>query len=645
MNKTVKIITASLAVFIIVVLLIPVFISSDDVVNKLSEQVTESTGRTLIIEGEKSFSIFPSLTLQLQDVRFSNMKSGSKADMMTMKALEVHIPWMSIFSGELIIERFVIEQPDILLETDKQGRNNWQLLASTADSVDSESKQAATTQENQSTLPDNVDLSLGTIEVNGGQLTLIDHRNNSSTQVEQLDISLVLPSLRKNLALHGQLTYMGEAFTFDVNLDTPAKLINNQPVSVELAMTSSLLNMNYKGELLEAGNIIKGHLALETESVKNLLAWQKHSLTVKDNAFNQFSFNTDMMFSKNTLTLNKLDAKLDQLAFTGKSLLVLSSPPQVNLAIDLGVLDLNPYLADVAKETVQEDQENSDKESEAIVWDKTPLDLSALKQVNADIKLSSSKLIFREITLDENQLSLVLKNGNALLTLEKFNAYQGKGVGEVKLITAKKPYKIQSNFELKDIQANPLLKDAVGFDKLLGKGLVNWNISTQGVSQHDFVNYLDGKIGFNLSDGAVKGVNLAALARSAEGLLSGDMSKVSLDNNFDDAQATDFASFLANFTFNQGVGSTTDLALVNPFIRVSGKGKLDLPKTEIDFKVKTKLIASAAGQQATGKNSGITIPIKITGPFHKTKIRADVSSVTKDKIKDKLTDKLKGFFN
>jgi AsmA protein len=643
MSKTVKFITVFLVVIITIIVMIPVLISSDDIVNKLSKNVTKSTGRTLVIGGDKSFSVFPSLSLELQDVRLSNMDSGSKADMITMKSLELHIPWLSIFSGELIIERFVIEQPNILLETDKEGRNNWQLLTSTANNL--APKEASVPEINQPSLPENVDLSLGQIKIIGGQLTLIDHRSDSKTQVEQLNISLMLPSLRKALALNGQLNFMGEAFTFDANIETPAKLINNQLVNIDLALTSSLFNIKYTGELIDSGNTIKGHLALDTESVKNILSWQKQTLTAKDNTFNELSFNTDITFSNNTLNLNKLNAKLDELAFTGHSSLILASPLQVNLAIDLGVLDLNPYLTEVAQPTDIKNQDNTEQQSKAIVWDKTPLDLSALKQVDANIKLSASQLLFREITLNENQLSLLLKEGNALLTLEKFNAYQGKGIGVVKLTTAKKPYKLQSQFELKDIQANPLLKDAVGFDKLLGKGLVNWNISTQGLSQHDFIHALDGKIGLNLSDGAVKGVNLAALARSAEGLLSGDMSKVSLDHNFDDAQATDFASLMANFNFTKGVGNTTDLALVNPFIRVNGQGVLDLANTDIDFKIQTKLIASADGQQASNQKSGVTIPIKITGPFHNTKIKADISSVTLDTIKEKLTDKLKGFFN
>ncbi|GAA0813707.1 AsmA family protein [Colwellia asteriadis] len=644
MNKIFKVIAAFFVVIILVVALIPFFISSDDIVKQVSEQVQTTTGRVLSIDGDKSFSVFPSLSLQLENVRFSNMESGSKADMVTMKALAIHIPWLSLFSGELIVERFVIEQPNILLETDKAGKNNWQLLAATAEPTASDTSASGS-----STLPEQFDLSLGQVEVNGGKLTFIDHRTDSTTVIDELELALVLPSLREKFTFNGSLNYMDETFDLEANLTTPAKLINNQAVQVELALTSSIVNLNYQGELLESGATIKGHLALDTPSVKNILAWQKQSVAMKDNALNQFSFNTDMHFSQNTLTLAKLDAKLDQLAFTGQSALTLSSPLQVNLDIDLGELDLNPYLADAAenssKAAQSETENDTNKEAQPIVWDNSTIDLSALKQLNANIKLSSSKLIFREIKLDENEILLKLENGNAKVTLNKFNAYQGKGSGEINLISAVKPYKISSKFSLEGIQANPLLNDAAGFDKLLGQGQFSWNLNTQGLSQRDFVEKLNGTFGFNLSDGAVKGANLAAIARSAESLLNGDVSNVSLDKNFDQAQKTDFASFIANFTVTNGVANTSDLALANPFIRVNGQGGADLPKTDINFKVQTKLIASADGQQSEGDSSGVTIPMKITGQFHKIKVRPDVSSATKDKVKDKLKDKLKGLFN
>lgn len=45
------------------------------------------------------------------------------------------------------------------------------------------------------------------------------------------------------------------------------------------------------------------------------------------------------------------------------------------------------------------------------------------------------------------------------------------------------PYKIATNFDLDKIDAQPLLSDAAGFDKLMGKGSLNWNLTTAGQSQ------------------------------------------------------------------------------------------------------------------------------------------------------------------
>ena len=40
-----------------------------------------------------------------------------------------------------------------------------------------------------------------------------------------------------------------------------------------------------------------------------------------------------------------------------------------------------------------------------------------------------------------------------------------------------------TNFALDKIDAQPLLTDAAGFDKLMGKGSLNWNLTTTGQSQ------------------------------------------------------------------------------------------------------------------------------------------------------------------
>jgi AsmA protein len=638
----------SMAVIIIIVLLAVAatqLISTQDIFDQVSTKVEQSTGRTLTVNGELNLKVFPALLLELNDVHFANATGGSKPNMATVDELLIHIPWLSIFSGQLTIEKFVINNPDILLEKTAEGKVNWQfspLIGSVEKGHSSAGNlsEKSSTNDDKAVLPESFDISLGQVEVNGGKLTFIDHQTSESHVIDQLSLAISLPSLQKTLNVSGSVRYMAQIFDLESSVTTPLKAINNQPFAVKLALTSALATLNYTGEVLQQGQEVKGQLSLSGDSVKKLLSWQSIAMDAKAEAFNQFSLSTDMHFASNTLTLNKLVVKLDALAFKGSTAMTLSSPLKVVSNIDLGGLDLNPYLPEVS--AVEPEQKEAT--GQPIVWDDTALDLSALKSINADIAIQSSQLFARDIKLGKNDIALTLNEGIATLQLKSFEGYQGSGSGEVKINAAKKPYLLSSKFALADISAAPLLKDAIGFDKLMGKGQLAWDLATQGSSQRDFIHHLNGDLNLSFIDGAVKGVNLAAIAKSASSIMQGDLSSVSLDRDFSNAAQTDFASLKAEFMVNNGIANTKNLSLNNPFIRISGTGDIDLPKTTVNLQIKSKMVASTQGQAADSDSSGVEIPIKITGPFHDIKIRPDVSSGAKDKVKDKIKDKLKGLF-
>lgn len=642
-----KLLAVLLLLVVVAVALVPLLFSMDDAVAKINASVKESTGRSLNIDGEKQFSAFPALVLTLEDVRFSNMQGGSRSDMASMKKLDIHIPWLSIFSGELVVDKFVIEQPDILLETNKQGVNNWtfpKTAAAQAPQQQTQNEQQQQTDGSGGGLPESFDINLGEIEIRGGTLTIIDHATGDTKKVEKLGLAVMLPSLRKPLEVKGTVTYMAETFDLTTTVDTPAKAMANSPFNVELDLDSKLVKLNYKGEVKDGGNNIAGHLSVVTDSVKDIMSWQKQPLAAKDNAFNRFSLAADISMIGNVLAMDGLDAKLDALAFKGQSKLTLGAVPHIALDIDLGELDLNPYLP----EPVEQAPPPEEGPAQPIVWDDTPIDLSGLKAVNADIKVKSTALMARDIKLGANQFGLLLNSGKLTLSMDQFNAYEGSGTGKVMVNAERKPYRIETGFDLKGIDANPLLNDVAKFDKLLGKGSLNWQLATQGQSQKDFVESLNGTFGLNFTDGAVKGANLAAIARSAQNLLTGNLSGVSLDQDFDNAEKTDFAALTATFKFANGVGKNDDMSLLNPFVEVTGQGTVNLPQTNIDYKVKAKVTGSMEGQDSGTGKTGLTIPIKINGPFHQVKVRPDVSSGAKDKakekVKDTIKDKLKDLF-
>ena len=152
----------------------------------------------------------------------------------------------------------------------------------------------------------------------------------------------------------------------------------------------------------------------------------------------------------------------------------------------------------------------------------------------------------------------------------------------------------------------------------MGKGSLNWNLTTTGQSQKTFIDALNGKIGFEFADGAVKGANIAEMVRKGKELISGNLGAVSegLDTGFEESEQTDFSALTGSFNFTNGVGHNNDLSLVSPLIRITGEGDVDLPKTSVDYRLVTGIVDSIEGQGTTDDSTGFKIPLRIKGPFH-----------------------------
>jgi AsmA protein len=655
MKTLLKIFGVILLLCIALIVAAPFLIPTDTIFNKVSEEVQKTTGRTLTIKGDKTLSVFPALKLELNDVHFANMQTGSRADMASMQQLAVHIPWFSLFGGEFKLDKFVINEPDILLETDKNGKANWQLFDAVAEQPTEQTEPGEAIK-----LPASFDIELGEVAIYGGTFTYLDGQTGAKQQISDLELAILLPSLRKTLEVKGGITYRQERFELDLKLDTPAKAIEGQAFNVSQNLDSRLVELTFNGSIAKQGQDIKGQLALNGESVKNIAKWQGVDLNAKDNAFNAFSVNGKMHLLGEKFNLEELTATLGELQIKGKSEISLGNRLAINANVDLGMLDLNPYLPDAVAKKEQPTEDDS-KPAEPIVWDDTQIDLSALKAQDANVVIRSSGLIANDIKLGANQFTVALNKGVAKLSLDTFSAYEGAGKGVITIDAQNAPYKIATNFNLTDINAQPLLTDATGFDKLLGKGSLNWNLSTVGQSQKSFISALNGQLGFKFADGAVKGANVAEMVRKGKEIISGNFGAASegLDTGFEEAEQTDFSALTGSFNFIKGVGRNTDLSLISPLIRISGEGDVDLPLTKVDYRLVTGIVDSIEGQGTTDDSTGFKIPLRIKGPFHDVGIKLDVSNALKDeakkklddakekvkeKAKDKVKDKLKGLF-
>ena len=118
MKILLKVLAVLVGLMVAIIIIVPLILPVDTVFSQVSDKVEQATNRKLSISGDKTLSLFPALKLEMNDVYFSNMDSGSQKNMISMKQLAINIPWLSLFSGELKLEKFVIIEPNILLEKD-----------------------------------------------------------------------------------------------------------------------------------------------------------------------------------------------------------------------------------------------------------------------------------------------------------------------------------------------------------------------------------------------------------------------------------------------------------------------------------------------------------------------------------------------
>ncbi len=99
----------------------------------IAAQVKQATGRDLAIKGDLKFEIGLSPAVAVNDVTFANAPWGSRPNMAEIRRFEAKVELLPLVFGNINIKRIVLNDADILLETDEQGRGNWEFVEATAE--------------------------------------------------------------------------------------------------------------------------------------------------------------------------------------------------------------------------------------------------------------------------------------------------------------------------------------------------------------------------------------------------------------------------------------------------------------------------------------------------------------------------------
>jgi AsmA protein len=338
------------------------------------------------------------------------------------------------------------------------------------------------------------------------------------------------------------------------------------------------------------------------------------------------------------LSLNPFNAKVDDSQMNASLGITQFSQPQFSFDVNIDKLDADRYI------TKSEPSTSTAKTTQTSSSAETPIDLSALKKLNATGEAKIGWLKIANIKTQNVNIGLNAQNGVVNVSPFAANLYQGSMNGALKVDARATPV-ISFKQAMKNISIGPLLVDAINNDILAGSGSVDVDITTQGMTVGALKKALAGNASLNLANGAVKGIDIAGTIRDIKNKANILKSKDAIDA--DKNKKTDFSELTATFNIKNGVARNDDLAMKAPILRLSkgdSKGDIDIGNETINYLAKPTLVKSLQGQGGADLDqlSGLSIPVKITGTFAKPKYGMDFAAIGAAIAQSSLLDKVGG---
>ena len=689
MGKLLKIILglAALLVVIVVVavIVLPMVVDPNDYKQDIAATVEKQTGRILSIEGDLSLSVFPWLGLDIGPTQISNAAGFEEPYMARMEAVQVRVKLLPLLRKQLEVDTLRLSGLRLNLGKDKQGQSNWADITARLEKEDKPEKQAdgsgAAGADSAASPLDR--LAIGGIEVSDAQLLWDDRSTDSRYEINALSFTTgaIEPDEAFKLELHFEVAATQPPVNGRIELGGDILITDGLEA---ISVTAGMLGLQLKGEGVPGGALdatlttdVRLDLAAQTLSLPDIKLVSK-GLNISGNVdgvaisgdaprFNgvlkiaEFSprkllaeLGQESPPTADKAVLDKADATLtwdaslqhvaataltlhlDDSTLQGAARVDSFDAPAISFTATLDQFNLDRYLPPETRDSAA--TKNGDSKAAATstaASDALPLD--ALRGLNVNGRLGIGRL--QAFNLRSSDIEIEIKAKDGVLKISQFaaNLYSGAVQADVTLDVRKDTPSFSVNEKLTGVQAGPLLMDLTGKDQLLGIASVNANLTGTGLSSEQINKTLNGTAGFEFTDGAVKGVNVASLIRSAQAKIKGQPAPAQSEEN-----QTDFALMKGTVVVSNGNVNNKDLLMMSPLLRITGAGDVSLPKETIDYTLATKFVGTLEGQGGAdvAELKGLSIPVHVGGTFSKPTYAPDLAAVLGDAAKAEVEKKV-----
>jgi len=431
----------------------------------------------------------------------------------------------------------------------------------------------------------------------------------------------------------------------DVSADLAKDLLEVR--GLDLKAADLHLTGRLQGRQLQGDPRFTGKLNLAPLDLRALLP--KLGLAVPQTAdpavLKRLALGSDIEATAKQVALGNLQVALDDSNLNGKARILFNETLGYRFALELDAIDLDRYLPPPPQRSKNQSKDQSKaqsaptpKQAPATVSPQPLFPVEQLRQLDIDGSFHIGRLTVHKLKLNDARITVKAKDGDIQVGQKVGGFYQGSLGGNLGLDIKEHTPRLKMVQRAQGIQAESLVKELAGEDRLSGTGNFSLNVSGSGQTLPAIKRSLGGKLNFAFINGTVRGVNLGRLLRETAAKLKGKTLPPDKEAN-----ETDFSELKGSGVIRNGVLHNQDLSAKSPLFRITGKGRIDIGRETLDYKIKPVLVASLEGQG--GKDleqlKGVPIPVHLTGPLAKPEWRIDLAEALTESQKTKAQEKLK----
>lgn len=578
-------------VLIVVVVALPFLIPTETYKQQITQAVKDATGRDLTIDGNFDLQFGLTTSVSAEGIRFANAEWGEAPALAEIGKFAVDVELLPLLGGEVSVPRLELADATIALETNAEGRNNWEFAAPADGTAPSEGDTGGGD-------GGGIAAHVGDLSIDNVTLSMTDARSGERIDAALVRARVAAESADDPMVIEVEGNWGDDPLIVEGQVGSIAAATGGGPFPVDIKADAFGIQVALNGGIADpqAPSGLDLALSVNARNLSGLKAFAGDGLPTAG----PLELTAKIVGAPDALDVNDIKFNFGNTDLAGDvALRMAGGRPSVTakLASDkVDLVELQP--AGGAEAASGGGGGGGGTADTGKVFPSDPLPLDGLSAADADIDLTIAELVTPTLTVRDTVVKVALKDGRLQVEPLTATVADSKIDGMVSLARQADAAALDVKLKSESLDLGKLITEAGVTDLLEGSASLDVDLQGSGASVAAIMGSLNGHSRVLMNEGRAR--------TEAFDLLVGGLSSVMGSVFGSKSEWTVVECMASDFKIENGVAKSQIMLINTEYTIVSGEGDVNLGEEALN------LVVSPQPKSAT---LNVSLPVKIGGTF------------------------------